>query len=108
MFRLGGIIFGTNIVGVNAYYLLRRLIWDYKVNPNQGSKEWSDRLKQLQTYIPYVPSKILDKRGAAKAKFTEIELKNPCQRSTKELPQRIHFVVIEYLRTTVSIISRFT
>ena len=59
-FRLGEIFFGTDMVGVNACYLLRCLIRDYKVNSNQGIKEWSDRFKQLQTYIPFVPSKVLD------------------------------------------------
>ena len=73
-FRLGEIFLGTDMVGANAYYLLRRLIRDYKVNPSQGIKEWSNRIKQLQTYIPFVPSKALDKRQAAKQGFTEIEM----------------------------------
>ena len=33
-FRLGEMGFGTDMVGENAYYYLRRLIRDYKVNPN--------------------------------------------------------------------------
>ena len=46
-FCLGEIVFGIDMVGANAYYLLRRLIRDYKVNPNRGIKEWSDRVKIL-------------------------------------------------------------
>ena len=60
-FRLGEIVFRTNMVSANTYYLLRRHIQDYEVNPSQGIKEWSDRIKQLQTYIPFVPSKALEK-----------------------------------------------
>ena len=39
-FRLEELIFGTDMIGCNAYYLLRRLIRDYKVDPNWGIKEW--------------------------------------------------------------------
>lgn len=68
------IILGTDMVSKNAYYLLWRLIWDYKVNPNQGTKEWADRVKILQIYIPYVPSKVLNKIGADKQAFTEYQM----------------------------------
>ena len=64
--HLGEIVFGTDMVGENAYYLLESLIWGYKINPNQGIKEWSNKVKILQTYIPYVPNKVLDRRGMVK------------------------------------------
>ena len=38
-FWLGEIKFGTDMIGENAYYYLKRLIWDYRVNPNQRIKE---------------------------------------------------------------------
>ena len=40
IFRLEEFIFGTNTIGCNAYYLLRRLMRDYKVDANRGIKEW--------------------------------------------------------------------
>ena len=46
-FHLGEIVFGTNMVGAKAYYLLLRLIQEYKVNLSQGIKDWNDRIKQL-------------------------------------------------------------
>ena len=73
-FCLGEIVFRTNIVGANVYYLLRCFIRDYKVNPSREIKEWSDRIKELQTYIPFVSSKAWDKRRAAKQEFKAIEM----------------------------------
>ena len=90
-FCLGEIVFGTNMVGAKAYYLLRRLIWDYKVNPGRGIKEWHDRFKVLQTYIPYVPRKALDKRGAVKQTFTEQEKRDLINNS---LPRNYHYELI--------------
>ena len=46
-FQIGEIGFGTDMVGQNAYYLLRHLIQDYKVNPNEGIKEWGNMVKML-------------------------------------------------------------
>ena len=63
-FLLGEIVFRTDMVGQNAYYLLRRLFRDYKVNPSRGIKEWGDRVKILLTYIPFVINNTLDKKGS--------------------------------------------
>ena len=71
LFFLLGDFFGTDMVGQNAYYLLRRLMQDYKVNPSRGIKEWSDRVKTLLTYIPFVPSKDLENKEVEKKMFTE-------------------------------------
>ena len=38
IFPLEELIYGTNMISRNAYYLLRRLIRDYKVDPNCGIK----------------------------------------------------------------------
>ena len=38
-FCLEKLIFGTDMISLNAYYLLRCLIRDYKVDPNCGIKE---------------------------------------------------------------------
>ena len=86
-FCLGEIVFETDMVGANAYYLLRHLIQDYKVNINQGIKEKSDRIKQLQTYLPFVPSKSLDKRQASKEEFTKIEVQEILDNT---LPKNYH------------------
>ena len=40
LFWLGGLNFGTNIVGRNGYYCLKCLMRDYKVNPNCRIREW--------------------------------------------------------------------
>ena len=71
---LGTMVFGTDMVGENAYYCLRYLIQDYKVNPNQGIQEWADEVKVLLIYIPFIPSKALERRGAEKQTFTEFEM----------------------------------
>ena len=39
IFRIEELIFGMDMIGRNAYYFLRRLMRDYKVNSNQGIKE---------------------------------------------------------------------
>ena len=39
IFRLEELIYGTNMIGPNAYYLLRCLIRDYKVDPYRRIKE---------------------------------------------------------------------
>mmetsp|Transcript_13540 Transcript_13540/g.14597 ORF Transcript_13540/g.14597 Transcript_13540/m.14597 type:complete len:83 (+) Transcript_13540:48-296(+) len=62
------------MVGQNAYYLLRRLFRDYKVNPSRGIKEWGDRVKILPTHIPFVINNALDKKGAENQLFTEQEM----------------------------------
>lgn len=39
-FCLEELIFGTDMIGRNAHYLLRKLIRFYKIDPNRGIKEW--------------------------------------------------------------------
>ena len=73
-FRLGEIVSGTDTVSQSAYYLLRCLIQEYKVNTSRGIKEWGDRVKRVQTYIPHVINKALDKKGAGKQVFIEQEM----------------------------------
>ena len=40
LFRLEELIFGMDMIGRNAYQLLRWLIRHYEVGPNRGIKEW--------------------------------------------------------------------
>ena len=47
IFRLEELIYGTDMIGCNVFYLLRRLIHDYKVDPHRGIKEWQWRMTQL-------------------------------------------------------------
>ena len=47
LFQLEELIFGTDMIGRNAYQLLCWLIRHYKVDPNQGIKEWQTRINQL-------------------------------------------------------------
>ena len=74
LFCLEQLIFETNIIGRNAYYFLRRLIHDYKVDSNHRIKEWQWRVTQLNSYILYVPSDSLENCGASKVQFTEIDM----------------------------------
>ena len=62
------------MIGCNAYYLLRRLMRDYKVDVNLGIKEWQWRTTQLNNYIMYLPSEALENRGAVKQEFIGIEI----------------------------------
>ena len=75
LFRLEELIFGTDMIGRNTYYLCRRLIRDYKVNPERGIKEWQWRMTQLNGYIMLLPSDALEKRDEVKQEFTELELR---------------------------------
>ena len=63
------------MISRNAYYLLRRLIHDYKVDPHRGIKEWQWRINQLNSYIKFMPSKALEKRDGVKEEFTELDLR---------------------------------
>lgn len=47
LFQLGNMVFGTDMVGENAYYYLRNLIQHYEINPNQGIWEWMDQVQIL-------------------------------------------------------------
>ena len=73
IFPLEELIFGANMIGLNAYYLLRRLMCDYKVDTNSQVKEWQWPMTQLNNYIMYLPSETLENSGAVKQEFTEIE-----------------------------------
>ena len=75
IFCLEELIFGTDMIGRNVYYLLRRLMLDYKVDANRGIKEWQWRMTQLNNYIMYLPSKALDNCDAFKQEFTEIKMR---------------------------------
>ena len=54
LFCLEESIFGTNMIGRNAYQLLRRLMQNYKVDSNQGVKEWQCCINQLSGYIVHM------------------------------------------------------
>ena len=75
IFWLEELIFGTDMIGHNAYYLHRRLMRDYKVDPFCRVKEWLWRMTQLNNYIMYLPSETLENSGAVKQEFTEIEMR---------------------------------
>ena len=63
------------MVGRNAYYLLRRLMHDYNVDPHRGIKEWQWRMNQLNSYIKFMPSNSLEKRDGVKEEFTKHNLR---------------------------------
>ena len=63
------------MAGRNVYYLLRRLMRDYKVDLNRGIKEWQWRITQVYGYILHVPCDALEKRNAPKVQFTEIDMR---------------------------------
>ena len=66
LFRLEELVFGTDMIGRNAYQLLRRLIRHYKVDPNRRIKEWQNRVNQLNGYILHVPCDSLENRNESK------------------------------------------
>ena len=66
MFRLGVLVFGTDMIGRNAYYCLKRLIRDYKISITRRDSEWKICMAALQSYIPYMPAKALAKKGEQK------------------------------------------
>ena len=74
-FRLEELIFGTDMIGRNAYYLLRRLMRNYKVDAVRGIQEWCWRMNQLNDYMLLVPCDALAKRDAPKEKYTEVEMR---------------------------------
>ena len=63
------------MIECNAYYLLRRLMRDYKVDANCRIKEWQWRMTQLNNYIMYLTSEALENRGAVKQEFIEIKMR---------------------------------
>ena len=73
VFRLSKLVFGTNMIRRNAYYFLRRLMQDYKVNAIRGVKEWQWRMNQLNDYIMLVPSQALDNRNALKQEILALD-----------------------------------
>ena len=75
MFRLEELIFGTDMIGRNAYYLLRKLIRFYKIDPNRGIKEWQIRVNQLNGYSLDVPCDSLERRNMPREQFDEFELR---------------------------------
>ena len=75
IFQLGELIFFTDMIRQNAYYCLRRLMHDYKVNTVRGIKECQWCMNQLNDYINFVPSKALDKQNTLKEEFTEIDMR---------------------------------
>ena len=74
-FRLEELIFGTDMIGRNAYYLLRRLMRNCKVDAVRGIQEWCWRMNQLDDYMLLVPCDALAKRDAPKEKYTEVEMR---------------------------------
>ena len=74
-FRLEELIFGTDKIGRNAYYLLRRLMRNYKVDAVRGIQEWCWRMNQLNDYMLLVPCDALAKRDAPKEKYTKLEMR---------------------------------
>ena len=75
IFCLEELICRTNMIGHNTYYLLRRLMRDYKVDINRGIKNWQWRKTQLNNFIMYLPSEALGNRGSLKKEFTEIKMR---------------------------------
>ena len=63
------------MIGRNVYYLLRRLMRDYKVDSNQGIKGWQWRITQLNGYILHVPYCALENHNASKVQFTKIDMR---------------------------------
>ena len=74
-FRLEELIFGTDMIGRNAYQLLRKLIRSYKVDPNRGIIEWYNRINQLNGYMKHVPCDALENRNVGSEKYEEYELR---------------------------------
>ena len=68
--RLEELILGTERIGRNAYQLLWRLMFHYKVNPNRGIKELQTHINQLNGYILYVPCDALGNRSKNKVKYS--------------------------------------
>ena len=46
---------------------------DYKVNYSRGIRKWASWTNQFNEYIPYMPSKTLDKKREDKGQFTKID-----------------------------------
>ena len=69
---IGKHIFGTEIVGRNGVYFTKRLMLDYKLNPNYGIYKWATRMTQLNKLIPYMPNNALNKKGLVKKLFNEM------------------------------------
>ena len=74
LFQLGELIFGTDIVRWNRYYCLKRLMHDYKVNPNPGICKWVAWMSQLNNFISFMPDKDLDKKDIERTIFTEMDI----------------------------------
>ena len=62
------------MIGRNAYYLLRQLMRNYKVDAVCGVQEWCWRMTQPNNYMLLVPSDALAKRGVTKEQYTEVEM----------------------------------
>ena len=63
------------MVGRNAYYLIRRLMRDYKVDAVRGIKEWQWHMNQLNDYIMLQLCNALENHGALKQAFTELDMR---------------------------------
>ena len=62
MFRIGKHIFGTNMIGRNAYYCLKHLMCDYNMNPSYRICKCASLMSQLNDYITYMPNQAFDKK----------------------------------------------
>ena len=50
VFGIGEHIFGSDIVGCNGVYYLKRLTHDYKLNPNCRIRKWATLMTQLNKF----------------------------------------------------------
>ena len=95
------------MISRNAYYLCRRLIRDYKVNPERGIKEWQWRMTQLNGYIMVLPSDALKKTRQSETRIHGARTeRNSRHGITQQLSQEADGKQLEHLQTTIHVNRR--
>ena len=74
-FLLGKLTFGIDIIDRNGFYCLNHLMRDYKIDWSCGIHKWASQQSQPNKYVPYMPSKALDKKRDNKEQFTKMNMR---------------------------------
>jgi hypothetical protein len=73
IYRIGTLIFGSDVIGSNAYIQLRRTVRNMKTNPEKGIMVYHRRMSELLSYGKYTHWQAGDIRGEQKKTFDEFD-----------------------------------
>lgn len=73
IYRIGTLIFGSDVIGSNAYIQLRRTMRNMKTTPEKGIMAYHRRMNELHSYMKYTHWQAGDIRGEKKKTFDELD-----------------------------------